>query len=107
MRLVKLIVTLVIVGFIALFIGQNLKAWTGPVSFNLDFWVLGKTEWNLELWVIILIAALIGFLLGAILLLKPYFKVRRALARERQDKKAAAQAEILPAKDDQAQASQA
>jgi hypothetical protein len=107
MRLVKLIITLAIVGLIALFIGQNLKAWTGPVSFNLDLWILGKTARSLELYVIILISGIIGLLIGLMLLLKPYFRTRKMLARERQEKKQAAQGEIAPVKESPAQATQA
>jgi uncharacterized integral membrane protein len=106
MRLVKLIITLVIIGLIALFIYQNMTAWTGTVPFNINLWILGKTEWILELYLIILISAIIGLLIGVILMLKPYFRVRRTLARERQERKEAAQAEIPPAKDNQAQSVQ-
>jgi uncharacterized integral membrane protein len=106
MRLVKLIVTLLIVGLIALFIGQNLEAWTHKVAFNLDLWILGKLHVELELYLIILISALIGFILGVLLILKPYFKARRTLARERQAKKEAALVEA-PAKDNQPAAAQA
>ena len=107
MKLVKLIITLVVLGLIALFVGQNMKAWTGLVPFNIDLWILGKAEWNLEIYLIILISAGIGLLMGIILMLKPYFRTRKLLARERHERKQAAQAEIPPEKDDQAQAAQA
>ena len=107
MRLVKLIITLAIIGLIALFVGQNMKAWTSPVSFDLDLWILGKTEWNLQIYLIILISAIIGLLIGIILMLKPYFRTRKLLARERQERKEAAQAEIPGVKDNQAQTVQA
>lgn len=107
MKLVKLIFSLAIIGLIGLFVGQNIKAWTGPVSFNLDLWILGKTEWSLELYTIILISAILGLLIGVLLMFKPYFRTRKLLARERKEKKEAAQGEVIQVNENQAQASQA
>jgi uncharacterized membrane protein YciS (DUF1049 family) len=91
---------------IALFAAENMKAWTTPVSFNLDLWILGKAEWNLQLYLVAVISAGIGLLIGIILMLKPYFRVRKTLARVRKEKKDAAQAETVTAKDTEAQAVQ-
>jgi uncharacterized integral membrane protein len=107
MKLVKLIISLAIIGLIGLFVGQNFKAWTAPVSFNLDLWILGKTEWSLDLYVIILISAAMGLLVGVLLMFKPYFRTRKTLARERKERKEAAQGEVIQVTDNKAQASQA
>lgn len=102
MRLVKLVVVLVILGLIALFIGQNMSTWTSPLRFSIDLSILGKTETTLELYIVIFASAAIGFLVGILALMKPYFKTRRTLVRERQEKKAG---ETLPVNESEAKAS--
>ncbi|MGA2400110.1 MAG: LapA family protein [Syntrophobacteraceae bacterium] len=88
MRLFKLIVTLVILCLIAVFIYQNMQTWTQPVGFKINLYVF-QADPQLELYPVILLAALGGFIAGLALMLKPYFKVRRLLKRERQEKKQA------------------
>jgi len=107
MRLVKLIISLAIISLIALFVGENIKAWFAPITFNLDLWILGKTEWSMELYTIIFFSAIVGLLIGVLLMFKPYFRMRKTLARERKERKEAAQGEIIQVNDTQAQASQA
>ena len=97
MRLFKLIVTLVILGLVALFIYQNIPTWTQPVGFklNLGFFQTDPAGVQLEL-VYGHPACGTGRLncrLG--LMLKPYFKVRRLLKRERMEKKQAEEANTL------------
>lgn len=88
MKLFKLIVTLVVLALIALFVWQNMETWMKPASFKLNLY-LGQTEWSLELYVIMFLSAFVGFILGALALMKPYVKTRRLLVRERQEKKEA------------------
>jgi len=86
MRLVKLIVTLIILGLIALFIGQNMPAWTGHIPFKFEIPLLGKAVWEISLHVVMLVSAFLGFIVGACAVLKPYIGIRKTLARERQGK---------------------
>jgi len=86
MKLFKLLVTLIILCFIGLFIYENLQTWTQPVSFKLDLMIF-QSNAGLELYLLILISVLIGFIVGLALLLGPYIKTRRLLKREQQDKK--------------------
>lgn len=88
MRSFKLLVTLFILCLIAIFIYQNMQTWTQPVSFKLNLYVY-QTNPSFELYSVILLSALCGFIVGIALLLKPYFKTRRLLKRERQEKKQA------------------
>ena len=88
MRSFKLLVTLLILCLIAIFIYQNMQTWTQPVSFKLNLY-LYQTNPSFELYSVILLSALVGFIVGIALLLKPYFKTRRLLKRERQEKKQA------------------
>ena len=90
MRLFKLLVTLLILGLIGIFIYQNMQSWTQPVSFKLNLYFYQTVSPpSLELYAVILLSALGGFIIGIALLLKPYFKTRRLLKRERQEKKQA------------------
>jgi uncharacterized integral membrane protein len=88
MRLFKLLVTLVILSVIAIFISQNMQTWTQSVSFKLNLYFY-QTNPGLELYAVILLSALAGFIVGIALMIKPYFKTRRLLKRERQEKKQA------------------
>jgi flagellar biosynthesis/type III secretory pathway M-ring protein FliF/YscJ len=65
-----------------------MQTWTQPVSFKLNIYVY-QTNPGFELYAVILLSALCGFIVGIALLLKPYFKTRRLLKRERQEKKQA------------------
>ncbi|SPF31425.1 hypothetical protein SBDP1_100041 [Syntrophobacter sp. SbD1] len=91
MRLFKLLVTLVILCFIGIFIYENMQTLTQPVSFKLDLSFLYHTNPDtppsLPLYLVILISALAGFIIGLALLLKPHFKTRRMLKLERKEKK--------------------
>jgi uncharacterized integral membrane protein len=92
MRLFKVLVTLLILCFIGLFVYQNMQTWTQPVSFKLNLYFYQTNPAgppSLDTYVVILLSALVGFIAGMALLLKPYFKTRRLLKRERQEKKQA------------------
>ena len=92
MRLFKLLVTLVILVIIVLFIYQNIPAWRQLISFKLDLKVFATSPAqppSLELYWIILLSALGGFIVGMGLMVKPYFRTRRTLKRERQERKQA------------------
>lgn len=88
MRLFKLIFTLVILGLIALFIWQNMETWLGATNFKFNLY-FKEMAFSLQLYIVMLISALIGILIGVLVMLKSYFKVRRLLAQERQEKKQA------------------
>lgn len=97
MRLFKVIVTLVILGLAALFVYQNLPTWTQTVGFklNLGFFQTDPAGLQLQLYIIILITGLCGLIAGLALMLKPHFKVRRLLKRERLERKQAEEANTL------------
>jgi uncharacterized integral membrane protein len=97
MRLFKAIVALVILGLAALFIYQNMPTWTQTVGFklNLGFFQTDPAGVQLEQYIVILVAGLFGLIVGLALMLKPYFKVRRLLKRERMEKKQAEEANTL------------
>ena len=88
MRLFKVLLTLVILFLIAIFVYQNLQTWRQPVSFRLDLYFFQAGP-GVALYSVILLSALAGFIIGILLLLRPYFRTRRLLKRERQEKKQA------------------
>lgn len=87
MRWFKLVVTLLVLGLIVLFVVQNMPSWTSPISLKLDLSFLGQTQVGFELYTIMLLSALAGFVVGAAAMLKPYMKARKTLALERREKK--------------------
>jgi uncharacterized integral membrane protein len=90
MRLFKLLVTLVILCLIAIFVYENMKTWTQLVSFKFNYYFNENRDTaSLKLYAVILISASVGFVIGLALMLKPYFRTRRMLKLERQEKKQA------------------
>ncbi len=102
MRLFKLIFALIIIGLIALFVWQNTATWKMAIPFQFEVPLLGHSAPNVELYLVMLFSAFIGFLFGAAIIIKPYLKARRNLARERREKKESAS---LPMRESQAEAS--
>jgi predicted small integral membrane protein len=92
MRLFKLVVTLVILGLLSLFVYYNMTTWTSTLEFKYKLPLFDEWVWRPALYLIMLLSALFGFFLGIAVIMKPYLKARRALAAERQEKKAAAPA---------------
>ncbi|MEM5788364.1 MAG: hypothetical protein AAGU11_13700 [Syntrophobacteraceae bacterium] len=89
MRLFKLIVTLIVLGLIALFIGQNLGTWTSPIPFKFELPLLGTSVWTFQLYLVMLFSMLLGLMVATVLIMRPYLNLRRTLARERQERKEA------------------
>lgn len=87
MRLLKPVIGLVILVLIALFVWQNAQTWAGAVNFKLDLY-FSQAAWSLQVYVLIFLSALIGFIVGILALLKPYLTLRRQASRERKEKKA-------------------
>ena len=85
MKWVKWITISLILAIIALFIYQNLPVFNSSTTFILDLH-FREFQWSLQLYAIFGIGALLGFILGILLMLKPHLKVRRRLFEERQAK---------------------
>ena len=88
MKVFKVIVTLIILCLIGLFIYQNMETWRKLINFRLDLYLL-KTDSNLQLYMIILLSSVVGFIVGLGAMMKPYFKTRRLLKDKRLEKKPA------------------
>lgn len=86
MRLFKLITSGLLLVLVGLFIYQNLPTFDSPVAFSLDLYIHEPFPWSHQLYTVIGFAALLGFILGTLLMLKPYLKLRRILFQTRQDK---------------------
>jgi len=92
MKVFKLIVTLIILCLIGLFIYQNMETWRQLLKFKLNLYFFQTDPANppdLELYTIIMLSAAVGFIVGLGAMMKPYFKTRRLLKRERSEKKQA------------------
>jgi len=90
MRLFKLLATLVLLCLIAIFVYENWQIWVHPIPFKLNLYFnAGRDSADIKVYLVILISALVGFILGLTALLKPFFRTRRQLKRERIEKKQA------------------
>ena len=86
MRAFKLLMTGLVLGVIGLFFWQNVPVFKTTLPFTLDLYIREQAAWSHQLYTLLLIAGALGLLMGITLMLKPYFKVRRLLAQERQDR---------------------
>jgi NADH:ubiquinone oxidoreductase subunit K len=90
MRLFKLLVALLILGTIGLFLFENIGTFTSPQAFLLNVtistWKWEILQFKIELYLILLLSAAIGFIVGMALMLKPYRKTKRLLAQEKKEK---------------------
>jgi hypothetical protein len=85
MKLFKWFSGCIILAIIGLFIYQNLDTWKSSANFTLDLYI-EHLSWSHHIYTIIAISAGLGLVLGIFLMLKPYLKLRRILAGERQEK---------------------
>jgi hypothetical protein len=86
MRFIKLIVTLVILGLIGTFIYQNIPAFNAEQTFKLSLYFGQPLVWTHSIFSLLGIAGAIGFVIGLLVMLKPFLNTRKKLAEERQDK---------------------
>lgn len=105
MRWFKLIIGSLILLLIALFIYQNLETFNRLEDFRLYLGIREEVKWSLSLYSLLITAGMLGFLLGFILMLKPYFKTKRLLAQERQAKQQLKPQEAAPVSKEALQAS--
>lgn len=100
MQLFKLITGGLILALIGLFIYQNLSTFNTFLQFSLDLYIREKVVWSHHLYTLLLFSALLGFIVGLVLMLRPYFNIRRQLSQERQEKEQlrAQQPPVLPEK---------
>jgi|WetSurMetagenome_2_1015567.scaffolds.fasta_scaffold06930_4 uncharacterized integral membrane protein len=97
MRLFKLFTTAMMLGLIGLFFYENASVFRTDVSFNLDLYIREQVTWTHPLYVVLLLAVLLGFLAGVGVMLKPFLQMRRMLGQERQAKESALAAGRVPA----------
>ncbi len=83
MGIFKLVTGGLVIAVIALFFYQNIPAFNSLLSFQLDLFIREPVKWEHYLYTLLLIAALLGFLAGFLLMLSPYLQQRRRLAAER------------------------
>lgn len=86
MRIFKLILTLLILGLAALFAWENLSTFQQVIPFQLNLYFREVQKWEHHIYTVLGIAFGLGFFLGALLVLRPYFRLRRRLVQERVEK---------------------
>jgi uncharacterized integral membrane protein len=89
MRFVKPIIILVILGIAAAFIWQNLPTLSAEQPFAFSLYFGQPFKWTHPVYFLLALAAIVGFLLGVVVMLKPFRSVRKKLAQERLDRQAA------------------
>ena len=83
MRFIKPIVILVILGLAAAFIWQNLPTLNAEQPFEFSLYFGQPFKWTHPVYALLAVAAIVGFLVGILVMLKPFRSVRKKLAQER------------------------
>ncbi|NTW35121.1 MAG: hypothetical protein HGB17_03130 [Syntrophobacteraceae bacterium] len=83
MKLFKLITSALVAGIVLLFIKQNMAAYTTRIPFTLDLYIREPLNWGHSVYGLIIMSGLGGFVLGFLVLLRPYMHMRRLLAEKR------------------------
>ncbi len=84
MRLFKLITSGLVAAIVLLFIMQNLAGFKTRIPFSLNLYIVREPMgWEHSVYGLMLISAAAGFVVGAVLLLRPYLHARRLLAQRR------------------------
>ena len=86
MRLFKLCTTSFVLALVGLFFWQNGSIFKTFLPFSFDLHILEPLHWKHHLYTLLLFAGFLGFLAGILTMLKPYRKMRRLLAFERQQR---------------------
>lgn len=106
MRLFKLITSCLVLLIIALFVYQNLATFAALQEFKLNFY-FESSNGKIALYVLLLLSAAVGFLVGILVMLKPYLGARHSLSRETKVKAPSVKAEVKKEQDAGALASAA
>ena len=85
MRFIKPIIILVILGLIALFIQQNLSTFNAEQPFKLSLYFGQPMVWTLSVFTLLTVSAVIGLMVGILIMLKPYMGLRKKMAQEKQE----------------------
>lgn len=89
MRWFKLGIVVIILALVALFIYQNMPTFEQDLPFNYNLHVTDKVEWTHSVSALIFMSAGLGFIIGILIMLKPYMSARRLLSQERKSSKQA------------------
>ncbi len=92
MRWFKLGIAVIIIALVALFIYQNMPTFDQDVTFSYNLHISDKVEWTHSVLSIIFMSAGFGFLIGLLVMLKPWLNTRRTLSQERKAAKQASAA---------------
>lgn len=106
MRLFKLGTTSLVLGILGLFLWQNSGSFGALLPFQLDLHIREPIHWEHQVSSLILFSGFFGFLLGLLVMGRPYRRLRRVLAQERQERlvrEAAPREEHLPESSRQAE----
>ncbi len=87
MRWFKLGIVVIILALVALFIYQNMPTFEQDLPFNYNLHVTDKVEWTHSVSALIFMSAGLGFIIGILVMLKPYMSARRLLSQERKSNK--------------------
>lgn len=88
MKIFKLLMTGLILVIVGLFIYQNLATFNSTQALKIDLY-FESSAGTPPLYMLLVVSGALGFFVGIFLMLKPYLKVRRALAQTRQEMKLA------------------
>jgi hypothetical protein len=87
-KIFKLLTSALVVGLIFLFIKQNITAFTTTIRFGLDLFIREPVSWSHEVYGLMIMSGLAGFVAGFAVLLRPYLNMRRMLVQSHHETEA-------------------
>jgi uncharacterized integral membrane protein len=85
MRFIKPIIALIILALVALFFLQNTDAFAKMQEFKLNLFFGTPLTWEHSIFSLLAMSAVVGFVVGILVMLKPYLGARKRLAENRQE----------------------
>lgn len=75
----KWLTILLVLSIVGLFVWENASTFLASQTFTLNLYVAEPFTWSLSLYLLLLLFALVGFILGLTLMLRPHLRTRKAL----------------------------
>lgn len=84
MKVPKYLSSAIVLAIVGLFLYQNAPVFQTVLGFSLDLHIHEEVHWEMQLYAVLGLTALVGFAVGVLVVLRSYFGMRRLLAQERE-----------------------
>lgn len=86
MRLLKLFSSGLILAIVGIFLWQNTGTFGTLLPFSLDLYISEPVTWSHSVCSLLFFTGVLGLAAGILIMLRPYFNIRRLLIQEQQER---------------------